>query len=474
MNIHSSGTFSMDSFSRSLTQPHRCILLKKFLSGCALLLALVAPLSQADLDVTKAETSIVRVVIGGHGTGWVVSPGVVATNWHVAEGNEVFDIIPAGTSDVYRGTARWIGNDNLDIALLDVPDLPLPPLTIRTADTTRGTEAYTVGFPGLGDDFTGRENVDVSVYGGTVALVVENVGGVRIIQHTTIVNAGNSGGPLMDDCGRVLGLTTWGREREGVQADFIWASVHVGELAEQMDRLNIPYTTDNSPCTTIPSTAGATISDEDLAALAERLAAEGNQLRLEFASLVESRNSDNLAQLHELSTQLQTWGTVLAVALAITLLLALRKPRQRIVHALDQMSRVVGRTSASRAAGESARSAASNTKACGGLVISGVADGGATLRVLLPRNILENYMKGLSIGRDADIVDFSFASQSISRRHARFRWRDGKVHIEDLNSTNGTFVNGRQLDPFNSTPLNVGDSLKVGDTVLIVSKLEEG
>lgn len=469
MSVHRPGTFSMGAQADSYTN----ILKKSFLLGGALLLALGVPAVQADLDVTKAEASIVRVVIGGHGTGWVVSPGVVATNWHVAEGNEVFDIIPAGTSDVYRGTVRWIGNDNLDIALLDVPDLPLPPLTIRTADTTRGTEAYTVGFPGLGDDFTGRENVDVSVYGGTVALVVENVVGVRIIQHTTIVNAGNSGGPLMDDCGRVLGLTTWGREREGVQADFIWASVHVGELAEQMDRLNIPYTTDNSPCTTTPSTAGATISDDDLAELATRLAEDGNQLRDEFASLVESRNNDNLAQLNELSTQLKTWGTVLAIALAITLLLALRKPRQQIVHALDQMSRVVGRTSSSRAAGESARSATSSTDAVDGLVISGVADSGATVRVLLPKGLLETDKKGVSIGRDADIVDFSFASQSISRRHARFRWKDGRVHIEDLNSTNGTFVNGRQLDPFSLTPLNVGDNLKAGDTVLIVSKLEQ-
>lgn len=55
----------------------------------------------------------------------------------------------------------------------------------------------------------------------------------------------------------------------------------------------------------------------------------------------------------------------------------------------------------------------------------------------------------------------------ISRRHARIVRRDGKFLIEDLGSTNGTFVNrGRRLIPGTPSVLNNGDEIIVGKTFL--------
>ncbi|PCH59961.1 MAG: hypothetical protein COC19_06475, partial [SAR86 cluster bacterium] len=164
-------------------------------ASAAALALLYTAQSLAIPAVDEIESSIVRVVIGGHGTGWVVSPGVIATNWHVTDGNTSFDIYPAGTDQEFRGELIWQGNSARDIGLISVPGLNLTPFKLFTDDAIRGSDSYTVGFPGLGDDLTGRANVNVSVYGGTIALVTENVNGVRIIQHTNIVNAGNSGGP---------------------------------------------------------------------------------------------------------------------------------------------------------------------------------------------------------------------------------------------------------------------------------------
>jgi two-component system, cell cycle response regulator len=68
----------------------------------------------------------------------------------------------------------------------------------------------------------------------------------------------------------------------------------------------------------------------------------------------------------------------------------------------------------------------------------------------------------LLIGR-GEQVGLSLPSDSVSRRHARI-FRDGAVYrVEDLGSTNGTYVNDRLKD---SAVLRRGDQIKVGDTIL--------
>jgi hypothetical protein len=425
-----------------------------------MILAMHTANAAAAPDVDKVEQSIVRVVVSGHGTGWVVSPGIVATNWHVAQGSNSYDIHPAGTTDVYRGTLRWIGDRELDLALIDVPGLPLEAFPLHKEETPRGSAVYTVGFPGLGDDFAGIANLNVSIYGGTLSLTVENAGGVRIIQHDNIVNAGNSGGPLLDDCGRVLGLTTWGTENTDIQADFIWWSMAVSELADVMDRLNIPYTNDSTPCvrgsgtTTIVNGMG----QDEVAAIVQQ---NNETLNANVSAAAEA----TAARFDELTEKLLTWGGLGAIMLAVTLALALRKPRQQIIHAIEQVSRKVRRTRDMSAA-VGARGGSPGTRR--GLVIS--SSNPTPVRIVLEKQVLMNGNKGISVGRDAAVVDYSFSDDALSRRHARFIWKSDRVHLEDLNSTNGTIVNGRQLDPYVPTALNVGDSVRIGDISFQVSQ----
>jgi hypothetical protein len=64
-------------------------------------------------------------------------------------------------------------------------------------------------------------------------------------------------------------------------------------------------------------------------------------------------------------------------------------------------------------------------------------------------------------------LDAHDADAKVSRRHARIIFRDNRFMIEDLGSTNGTFVNrGRRLIPGSPTPLNDGDEIIVGKTFL--------
>ena len=67
---------------------------------------------------------------------------------------------------------------------------------------------------------------------------------------------------------------------------------------------------------------------------------------------------------------------------------------------------------------------------------------------------------------DVDLDAFD-PDAKVSRRHARIRRSDGAYSIEDLGSTNGTYINrGRRLLPGNAEPLNDGDEIIVGKTFL--------
>lgn len=68
---------------------------------------------------------------------------------------------------------------------------------------------------------------------------------------------------------------------------------------------------------------------------------------------------------------------------------------------------------------------------------------------------------GLTIGREG--CDVVLDDPEVSRRHAVLRQGDAGLAIEDLDSSNGTFVNGERVSGI--AALNDGDSVKVGNTV---------
>jgi predicted component of type VI protein secretion system len=68
---------------------------------------------------------------------------------------------------------------------------------------------------------------------------------------------------------------------------------------------------------------------------------------------------------------------------------------------------------------------------------------------------------GSTIGREG--CDVNLMDPEVSRRHAAIRDQGGSLGIEDLGSTNGTFVNGKRISSV--TALNDGDEVRLGNTV---------
>ena len=141
----------------------------------------------------------------GEGSGFLVAPdGYVLTNSHVVSG------APSITARVPGGdelAAQVVGDDPAtDLALVRVSASALPFLAVDGAVRARpGQLAIAIGSP-LGFESTVSTGV-VSALGRSLrsrdGRLIDNV-----IQHTAPLNPGNSGGPLVDSAGRVLGVNT--------------------------------------------------------------------------------------------------------------------------------------------------------------------------------------------------------------------------------------------------------------------------
>ena len=144
-----------------------------------------------------AETIAQRV-----GTGFFVSNnGHLVTNYHVVESTKE---ILVTLRDGDRLPARVVRSDPAnDLALLKI-DAPTNGLSIRNTETLAvGEDVFTVGYP-LPD----LQGQDQKATFGRVNSLTGLLGDVRFIQIDVPIQPGNSGGPLIDSAGRVVGIVT--------------------------------------------------------------------------------------------------------------------------------------------------------------------------------------------------------------------------------------------------------------------------
>lgn len=92
-----------------------------------------------------------------------------------------------------------------------------------------------------------------------------------------------------------------------------------------------------------------------------------------------------------------------------------------------------------------------------------IGDGKRELQLPLNKPIhMGRLDPGASIFPEVDLTGDAGAEQGVSRRHARIMKREQRIYVEDLGSSNGTFINGQKLMPYFPEVLSDGDCLRLG------------
>lgn len=206
------------------------------------------------------------------GSGFFVAPGIIVTNAHVVAGVTGSLFV---TSKKLGGAkkATVIASTNattpgqVDFAVLKVEGAPadIQPLSLTTT-IAKLDHVVAAGFPGIvieGDQAFRRlmEQGDASavpemaVTSGEVSVVQQLEGNIPAVVHTAGISPGNSGGPLVDRCGRVVGVNTFLRV-EASQAVRVNYALATSKLIEFLKSQNIGFTELSGLC--VPANPPAT------------------------------------------------------------------------------------------------------------------------------------------------------------------------------------------------------------------------
>jgi len=160
----------------------------------------------SDPDVLHAGDSVVRVLstacgLGIEGSGWAAEPGVIVTNAHVVAGAD--DTTVTTQAGVELDATPIYYEPRQDLALLRV-GAALPTLPISSQRTVGG-DAAVLGYPE-----NGPYALSPARLGETRATISEDSYGNGPLERTIVaiggtVRSGNSGGPLVDPAGHVVG-----------------------------------------------------------------------------------------------------------------------------------------------------------------------------------------------------------------------------------------------------------------------------
>lgn len=337
--------------------------------------------------------------------------------WILKNSNAWVPGVGLDTSNAISCNVLYAKEEYPDIAVIqaveNVPERVALPILGDESEIEVGDAVYALGYPGS-SDYT-QETIygttlpggveDVTITSGIISRFTTSsaLGDTRLIQHDATINGGNSGGPLIDSRGAVIGINTYKIGDSGSNVDSSSYSVRIDYIKDVLDDLHIEY------------------------------------------------------ELYQKKGGLST-GVVIGIAVGAVLVAA-------VVVVLTKKKKGAPAAAAGGPvpAGTPVRNvspvspAGQNIAGDSGLRFQGVSGVFAGKRFAITAQV--------RIGRDPAKNDFVYpaGTEGISGVHCILVWQDGQLYLQDLGSTYGTFVNGGQrLAANQAVVLNPGDKFSLG------------
>lgn len=264
-----------------------------------------------------AEQSVVRVLVVyrgfggvpldtvGMGSGFVVAPNTIVTNYHVvqvppeAASADVYIVPHKDSGAGYQHVQLLKSWTEGDLALLHADNLKIAPLKLFLSPY-KNERVVSMGYPDVTDHLLNRsgtallEPADAYVTQGSIALFAgSNPDGSKVdtVFHTAPINHGNSGGPLLNECGQVVGVNTWtapstvsaGGDIDVSAGQFV--ATHVSALNTFLASAGVTPSVSSAPCY---AKTEDEISKDDALAKALNAAAQAQAARLEEQKKAEA------------------------------------------------------------------------------------------------------------------------------------------------------------------------------------------
>ena len=358
------------------------------------------------------------------------------------------------------------------------------PLALRKASTLKQTETvYALGFPGdIMDikDMAFYNAEDVTITTGAVnkvdrfTMIIDEgdidekiFKDVDCVESSATITGGNSGGPLVDSNGYVVGINAAGSSVRNL-------AVASDQLIETLDALGISYNSDEdaapaeteAPATEAPAETEAPATE----APATEAPAETEAPATEAPAVVDDEEEGGLS--------LPLILIIAAVAVVVVIIIVVivvsskkKKPAKAQPVAARPAPPAGGFTPATNVPLTHAPAPAADageTTVLGGdagetTVLTRNVNGGVLTRKRNGEKIVIN-AEQFVIGRERKSVNFCITdNSSISRNHIKMTVRGGVTYLTDLGAANGTYVNNVKAVARQEIALQNGDKITLAD-----------
>ena len=398
--------------------------------------------------IIKKSTS--RVM--GTGSGFVVEvrPNgdlLFITNHHVAEtalngyvvgflGQEGLNGSENVKYSLYNGTL-YAKSPDQDLALLllqrdkNALRLDIRPLKIVGTPLSQGMSVASFGYPGIAD---GANRFDKSSYyqssltSGVISRVTVSTqwstrksnASVKVIQHDAAINHGNSGGPLVNLCGDVVGVNS--QLKSAAHGREIYLASTASEIISFLKKVNVQFTQVSTNCD---------------------------------PSVKQTPDRANPVSTGQMSADVPTDIWVPASLALIIALLGIAV----LVHRVKNRGR-----QAANNAGKKRGSLSTRMKSPAAIISVKTADG-VEKNIPVSKASLE---RGLKIGRE-NSNDIVVDDPKVSRMHVKLFLVDRRLLVSDQDSVNGTIVDGKPLAKGVKAQIRTGSEIRIGTTRIVLA-----